>query len=202
MKKKGGKILFTAKAYNGRCILSWLADCLLTALDSYPDREVLVLTSAAMTLDLKLDFFFMVLMFFPIDIVRKTLMMIKGKVFKLYQGSWVLGSNYEQLFQCASSSCLDMFWLQFPQQAQPAFPSGARWQSSCACWRRMAAIWHMAKQRSCWLGCGYHPWMRSRLPYLLIKSNSTNLVHPGLVCKSKSQHSCLHDDMICQVCRV
>ena len=64
VKKKGGKILFTAKAYNGRCILSWLADCLLTALDSYPDHEVLVLTSAAMTLDLKLDFFFMVLMFF------------------------------------------------------------------------------------------------------------------------------------------
>ena len=60
VKKKGGKILFTAKAYNGRCILSWLSDCLLTALDSYPDHEVLVLTSAAMTLDLK----FMVLMFF------------------------------------------------------------------------------------------------------------------------------------------
>ena len=50
MKKKNGDELFTAKAYNGRVILSWLSHTLLLALQQHPDHEILLLTSSAMKL--------------------------------------------------------------------------------------------------------------------------------------------------------
>ncbi|CAK9000629.1 unnamed protein product [Durusdinium trenchii] len=50
VKKKNGQNLFTAKAFNGRCILSWLADRLMTAVESHPQHQILNLTSSAMTL--------------------------------------------------------------------------------------------------------------------------------------------------------
>ena len=55
VKKKNGQNLLTAKAYNGRCILSWLSDCLLTALDSHQNNEMLILYSDAMTLNPELE---------------------------------------------------------------------------------------------------------------------------------------------------
>ena len=55
VKKKSGQNLLTAKAYNGRCILSWLSDCLLTALASHQNNEMLILTSDAMTLSPDLE---------------------------------------------------------------------------------------------------------------------------------------------------
>ena len=50
MKKKNGDELLTAKAYNGRVIMSWLSDTLLVALAQHPDHETLLLTSSAMKL--------------------------------------------------------------------------------------------------------------------------------------------------------
>ena len=50
VKKKSGEILLTAKAFNGRVIVMWLNNCLLDALQSNPDHEMLILTSVAMNL--------------------------------------------------------------------------------------------------------------------------------------------------------
>ncbi|CAL1132282.1 unnamed protein product [Cladocopium goreaui] len=47
VKKKDGNELFTAKAYNGRVILSWLNHTLLGVLAQRPDHQILHLTSAA-----------------------------------------------------------------------------------------------------------------------------------------------------------
>ena len=47
---KTGEVGFVAKAWNGRCILSWLNHCLLDALAVHDQNETLVLTSAAMIL--------------------------------------------------------------------------------------------------------------------------------------------------------
>lgn len=37
------------KAYNGRCVQSWLTDCLVDALEIHPEHEILVLTSSCMS---------------------------------------------------------------------------------------------------------------------------------------------------------
>lgn len=50
VKKKNGDVLLTAKAFNGRIILSWLSECLLEARGIHPDHEVLLLSSSAMNL--------------------------------------------------------------------------------------------------------------------------------------------------------
>ena len=52
MKKKTGENLLVAKAFNGRVIVSWLAHCLQDSLQSHPDHEILLLSAAAMSLDL------------------------------------------------------------------------------------------------------------------------------------------------------
>lgn len=49
VKKKNGENLFTAKAYNGRVVLLWLAQCMLHAVEMYPDNQIVVLTSVAMS---------------------------------------------------------------------------------------------------------------------------------------------------------
>ena len=50
VKKRTGEDLLTLKAYNGRCVVSWLSHSLLQALLLHPDNEILVLTSSCMTL--------------------------------------------------------------------------------------------------------------------------------------------------------
>ena len=50
VKKKDGNELFTAKAYNGRVILSWLNHTLLGVLAQRPDHQILHWTSAAVNL--------------------------------------------------------------------------------------------------------------------------------------------------------
>ncbi|CAK8995261.1 Uncharacterized protein SCF082_LOCUS4272 [Durusdinium trenchii] len=54
VKKKNGDELFTAKAFNGRLISSWLNHTLFVALQRHPNHETLILTSSAMTLGIKL----------------------------------------------------------------------------------------------------------------------------------------------------
>lgn len=49
VKKKNGENLFTAKAYNGRVVLLWLAQCMLHAVEMYPDNQIVVLTAVAMS---------------------------------------------------------------------------------------------------------------------------------------------------------
>ncbi|CAK9036671.1 Uncharacterized protein SCF082_LOCUS21823 [Durusdinium trenchii] len=49
VKKKNGDELFTAKAFNGRLILSWLNHTLFVALQRHPNHETLILTSSAMS---------------------------------------------------------------------------------------------------------------------------------------------------------
>ncbi|CAK9045248.1 unnamed protein product [Durusdinium trenchii] len=58
VKKKDGTELLTAKAFNGRLILSWLSHTLLVVLQQHPDHELLILTSAAMTLGVCVCVFF------------------------------------------------------------------------------------------------------------------------------------------------
>ena len=48
--KKTGQEMLTAKAYNGRCVLSWLAHCLLAAVDVHAGDDLLVLESSCLTL--------------------------------------------------------------------------------------------------------------------------------------------------------
>ncbi|CAK8999463.1 Uncharacterized protein SCF082_LOCUS6057 [Durusdinium trenchii] len=49
VKKKNGDELFTAKAFNGRLISSWLNHTLFVALQRHPNHETLFLTSSAMS---------------------------------------------------------------------------------------------------------------------------------------------------------
>ena len=49
-KKKDGQDKMVLKAYNGRCVQSWLTDCLVDALEIHPEHEILVLTSSCMIL--------------------------------------------------------------------------------------------------------------------------------------------------------
>ena len=48
--KKTGQEMLTAKAYNGRCVLGWLAHCLLAAVEVHTDNDLLVLVSSCLTL--------------------------------------------------------------------------------------------------------------------------------------------------------
>ena len=50
VKKKNGDELLTAKAFNGRVIMSWLNHTFLAALEQHADNEILLLTSSAMKL--------------------------------------------------------------------------------------------------------------------------------------------------------
>ncbi|CAL1134099.1 unnamed protein product [Cladocopium goreaui] len=47
---KTGEVGLIAKAWNGRCILSWLNHCLLDVVNQHGDNEKVVITSAALTL--------------------------------------------------------------------------------------------------------------------------------------------------------
>lgn len=47
--KKTGQEMLTAKAYNGRCVLSWLAHCLLEAMEVHTDNDLLVLESSCLS---------------------------------------------------------------------------------------------------------------------------------------------------------
>ena len=48
--KKTGQEMLTAKAYNGGGVLSWLAHCLLEAMEVHTDNNLLVLESSCLTL--------------------------------------------------------------------------------------------------------------------------------------------------------
>ena len=53
VKKKDHKDAMTCKAWNGRCVLSWLSYELLRALDVHPDLDLLVLVASCTTLSFK-----------------------------------------------------------------------------------------------------------------------------------------------------
>lgn len=50
MRKRTGEIGLIAKAWNGRCILSWLSSCLQEALVTHGNNDELVMACSATTL--------------------------------------------------------------------------------------------------------------------------------------------------------